>query len=30
MPGPAPGINVFATVDDMLGRNECGRDGNVR
>jgi hypothetical protein len=29
MPGPVPGINVFATVDDMLGRNECGQDGNV-
>jgi crossover junction endodeoxyribonuclease RuvC len=30
MPGPAPGIHVFLTVDGVDGRNECGQDGGER
>jgi hypothetical protein len=28
IPGLVPGIHVFAAVEDVDGRNECGHDAN--
>jgi hypothetical protein len=30
MPGPVPGIHVFATVNAVIDRSECGHDGKVQ